>query len=113
MTKYIALYCMPHTSLADWGKKPQEERAGEENRLKELWIAWTQAQGAALLLTASAGKATQVTSSGATERSNDVMMYTLVEAESKDAAVAMFANHPHLQIPGAWIDVMEARKMEM
>ncbi len=104
---------MPHTGLADWMKKPQEERQAMEDALKAKWNTWAQAQGTALHLTAAAGKNTRVTSSGAAEMSNDLMMYSIVEAADKEAATKMFVGHPHLEIPGAWIDVMPANKMGM
>ncbi len=34
------------------------------------------------------------------------MMYSFAEAESLEAAAAMFKNHPHFGIPGGWIEVM-------
>lgn len=104
---------MPHTGLADWMKIPQEQRQAEEDKLKVKWNAWAAAQGAAILRTVAAGKNTRVTSSGPAETANDVMMYSIVEAADKDAAVKMFVGHPHLEIPGAWIDVMPANKMDM
>lgn len=111
MNKFIALYCMPHSGLADWMKKPVEERQAAEATMQTAWQAWSAAHGAALHLTAAAGKNTRVTSSGAAEMSNDLMMYSLVEAADKEAATKMFVGHPHLEIPGAWIDVMPANKM--
>ncbi|MFM2415099.1 MAG: hypothetical protein RI911_792, partial [Candidatus Parcubacteria bacterium] len=84
----------------------------EESKMKAAWDAWAKAQGAALILTAGAGKNTRVATTGATEQSNDIMMYSIVEAADKEAATKMFIGHPHLEIPGAWIDVMSARKLE-
>lgn len=39
------------------------------------------------------------------------MLYAFAEAESHEAAARMFAQHPHLQIPNASIEVMEVRPM--
>lgn len=111
MRKFIALYCLQSSQLQEWMKKPLADRESEEKRLKDLWDTWATAQGAALLLTAGAGKTTRVTAFGAIPASNDIMMYSIVEAETPEQAEAMFINHPHLQIPGAWIDVMIASKM--
>lgn len=113
MPKFIALYCMPHAGLADWMKIPEAERKAAEDTMKAEWDAWAAAQGAAVLRTVAAGKNTRITSSGAAEASNDVMMYSIVEAADAAAAQKMFVGHPHLEIPGAWIDLMPARKMEM
>lgn len=35
------------------------------------------------------------------------MLYSIVEAESHEAAAQAFENHPHLQIPQASIEIME------
>jgi hypothetical protein len=39
------------------------------------------------------------------------MLYSVVEAESHDAAAKTFAGHPHLQIPQSSIEVMEINPM--
>ena len=39
------------------------------------------------------------------------MLYSVVEAESHEAAARMFANHPHLTIPQSSIQVMEVRAL--
>ncbi len=104
---------MPSTGMAEWMKVPAEQRAKEEATMREQWNTWTAANGASIIETAGAGKTSRVTSSGTTEVANDVMLYSLVEAETKEAVTAMFAGHPHLGIPGAWIDVMPANKLGM
>ena len=37
--------------------------------------------------------------------------YTIVEAASHDAAARMFVGHPHLEMPGATIEVVEVTKI--
>jgi hypothetical protein len=39
------------------------------------------------------------------------MLYSIVEAESHEAAAKIFENHPHLGIPQASIEVMEANPL--
>jgi hypothetical protein len=54
------------------------------------------------------GKTKRVDSHGASDRKNEVCGYSVVQAESHDAATKIFGkDHPHLQMPGAWIEVME------
>ena len=49
-----------------------------------------------------------VTKGGATSPSTlDVTGYSLIEADSMDAALAFTNNHPHLNFPGAAIEVHE------
>lgn len=113
MNTYLVLYCMPNTGLRAWMQKPEAERKAEEDKMKALWQMWMQTHGSSIKETAGAGKTTRVTAGGSSEMGNDVMMYSLVTAESKEAASAMFIDHPHLQIPGSWIDVMQANKIGM
>jgi hypothetical protein len=49
--------------------------------------------------------------SGVSDTKNDIVLYSLVEAESHEAAAKSFENHPHLQIPQSSIEVMEVRSM--
>ena len=54
------------------------------------------------------GKSKRVNTKGTSETKNDVGGYSIVQAESAEAATKMFGrDHPHFQMPGAWIDVVE------
>jgi len=64
-----------------------------------------------LRLTEAGGKTKAVTASGITDTRNDIMLYSIVEAESHEAAATAFAQHPHLTIPQSSIQVMEVRSM--
>jgi len=52
-----------------------------------------------------------VTSAGIGDTKNDIMLYSIVEADTHDVAAKAFANHPHLTIPQSSIQVMEVRAM--
>jgi hypothetical protein len=56
---------------------------------------------------AGVGKTKLVTNQGTSDTKNDIMLYSLVEAESHEAAAKSFETHPHLQIPQSSIEVME------
>ena len=53
----------------------------------------------------------KVASSGVTDTRNDIGGYSIVEANSYDAAAALFADSPHLSMPGATVEVMEIKSM--
>ncbi len=57
------------------------------------------------------GKNTEVSASGAVEKSNDVAGYSIINGESKEAVIAMLADGPHLKMPGSTTDVMEIVEM--
>lgn len=83
-----------------------EVRKAEEEKLKGKWDAWAKEHQGQISETAGAGKTKRVTVSGAEDTKNDIMLYAIAEADSHEAAAALFEGHPHLDIPGAWIDVM-------
>ncbi len=108
MKKYLVLYSMPYAGLKDWSAKPEAERKEMEDQMKKEWDEWAAKQGPALIETAGAGATIKINQSGASDTHNDLMMYSMVSTESKEAVTAMFVGHPHLQIPDSWIEVMEA-----
>lgn len=105
------LYMMPINGMEEWMKVDPEIRKVEEDKLNAEWTAWAEANKGAILDTAGAGKTKRVTAGGVEDTKNDVMMYSLIEAESYETAAAMFENHPHLKIPEAWIDIMASSSL--
>ena len=104
MSKFFLLYlAAPSTidkMMAD--STPEQRKAG-----MDAWMGWMKKHEKALVdMGAPLGKTKRVTAAGATSVRNEVTGYTIVEAESHDAAVAMLAGHPHLGMPGAYIDVL-------
>ena len=59
------------------------------------------------------GKNTQMSAAGAAEMTNDVAGYTIFNAESKEAVLALLADNPHFKMPGATADVMEVVNLTM
>lgn len=109
--KYIALYRTPVAVLEAWMQKPEEERKDAETKMMAEWDAWLKANAAHLVETDSAGKNQRVSPSGIEQVKNDIMMFSIVEAESDEAVAQMFVNHPHFGIPEATIDIMPMKSM--
>ncbi len=108
--KFFVTYQMPHTGLDEWMKLPEAERKIQEEQMQSDWNAWMAAHTDVITETAGVGKPKRITAEGVEDSRNDIMMYSFVEAESLDAATALFTNHPHFGIPGAWIEVMPVNK---
>lgn len=111
MKKFLVLYLAPASVLAAWMQKDTDERAAEEEKMRTEWNEWTAKHTANILETAGAGATTRVTTAGASQTKNEVMMYSLVEAESAEDAAKMFEGHPHLGIPEASIEIMAANPL--
>ncbi|MGB4076269.1 MAG: hypothetical protein WBK28_01010 [Minisyncoccia bacterium] len=106
MKKFLVTYNMPSSGLDEWMKKPEAERKGEEEKMKAAWDAWMAQHADVLRETAGVGKPKQVRKEGITDARNDLMLYSFVEGESQDVVAGVFKDNPHLNIPGAWIEVM-------
>ena len=88
---------------SDMGKKGMEE-----------WGMWMKNHMADFAdAGAPTGKNTEVSANGAVEKSNDIGGYSILQAESKEAAAAMLKDNPHLKMPGAIIDLAEIVQMGM
>lgn len=111
MKKFLVLYLAPVAVLEEWMKKDEATRKREEETMKAQWDAWTEAHQSAIKETAGAGKTTRVTSTGTTDVRNDIMLFSLIEAESSEAAAKLFEGHPHLEIPEASIEIMPANNL--
>ncbi len=114
MNTYIVLYCMPSAGMAEWMAKPEAERKSEEEKMQADWRAWMAEHKARMTgPTAGVGKTSRITSAGTSDAKNDIMLYSLVDGESQEEVAALFSNHPHLAIPGSWIDVSPVKSVPM
>lgn len=111
MSYYTVLYSMPVEGLEEWMQKPEDERKEAESKMKGEWDAWLAAHRDAVKNTIGLGKTKRVTAEGAADSKNGLMLSSYVEAESLSAASEIFKDHPHLQISGAVIEIMEARQL--
>ena len=58
------------------------------------------------------GKTRRVDAKGAKDARNGIGGYSVVQADFHDAAAKMFSkDHPHLQMPGAWVEIVEIMPM--
>jgi hypothetical protein len=109
--RFLVLYIVPQQVMADWAKTDRETRAHAEEKMKADWDRWMGEHANKIMLTEAAGKTKAVNSIGITDTRNDIMLYSIVEEESHDAAAKIFAQHPHLTIPQSSIQVTEVRSM--
>ena len=111
MEKFLVMFLAPASVMAEWMKKPEEERKMEEKKMKAEWDAWTAAHADMIKETNATGKTKRVTVNGIEDHRNDLMLYSIVEAESHEDVAKAFEGHPHFGIPGASIEIMPMRSM--
>lgn len=111
MNQFLVQFLAPAKVVDEWMKKPEEDRNVEMKKMKDEWNAWTEAHKDMIKETKAAGKTKRVTKDGVEDARNDLMMYSIVEAESHEVAAKAFEGHPHFGIPEATIEVMAIRPM--
>jgi hypothetical protein len=106
MKKFMVLYM---ASGAEFEKMMKTSTPEQQQKGMAAWMAWMSANQASIVDGgAPLGKTKRVDAHGASDTRNDIGGYSIVQAESADAAAKLFGKeHPHLSMPGAWIELVE------
>jgi hypothetical protein len=114
MGKFLVTYLAPASVIEEWKKTEPEKRKTAEEKMQGDWRKWMTDHAKALAdKGAGVGKTKRVTSQGSSDAKNDIMLYSIVQAESHEAAAKMFEGHPHLGIPKSSIEIMEIHPLGM
>jgi hypothetical protein len=109
--KFLVLYLVPASVMADWAKTDPATRQAEEQKMHAAWGKWMGDHAKMIISTEAGGKTKRVTTSGVSDTRNDIVLCSFVEAQSHEAAAKAFEDHPHLRIPQSSIEVMYVRPM--
>jgi hypothetical protein len=107
---YLAIFLGSKTSpkMMAWNSLAEAERRAKEREGIAAWKAWVEKhQGAIVAMGGPLGKTKKITQRGIEDVSNEMGGFTVVRAESNEAAAKLFENHPHFTIfPGESVEVM-------
>ncbi len=107
---YLAIFRGSKTNprRAAWDALPEGDRRTREREGMAAWKAWAERhQNAIVDMGGPLGKTKRVTQRGIDDTSNDLGAYTVVRAESHEAAAKLFEGHPHFTIfPGDSVEIM-------
>lgn len=109
MKKYMAVFLGSPDAIKKWDSLDEATRKDREQKGVAAWYSWGEKNQKAIVEMGSPlGKTMKVNQSGVSPAKNEVTAYTVVQAESHEAAARMFEGHPHFSIfPGDRIEVME------
>ena len=111
MKKFMAVYTGDPQAIANYRKRfaSEAERKANDEQGMEAWQKWVARHGKAIVDPgAPLGRTKRVTKDGIADIRNNLAAYTIVEAESQEAAAEIFLNHPHFTIfPGDGVEIME------
>ena len=109
MKKFLVLYRM---NMQEMQKMMASMSAEDRKKSMGEWEAWMKKNLASFSDHGGpVGKTKQVAASGVSDTKNDVGGYSILQAESHEAAAAVLADSPHLMMPGATVEVMEIMPM--
>ncbi|MDQ0395834.1 hypothetical protein [Labrys monachus] len=107
---YLAVFLGSRTSprMTAWLALPDAERRAREQEGMAAWKAWVDKHQAAIVaMGGPLGRTKKVSERGVEDVGNAMAAFTLVRAESHEAAAALFENHPHFAIfPGESVEIM-------
>lgn len=107
---FLAVFLGSKTSqrMKGWLALPEQDRIAKEKEGIAAWKAWGEKNQAAIVaMGGPLGNAKRIALQGIEDTSNGMGGFTIVRAESHEAAAKMFENHPHFAIfPGESIEVM-------
>lgn len=108
MPRFLAVYTLQPEDLVKFRAMPKAEQDRIDAEGVPLWKEWEKkhegsiADGGGMV-----GKTLRVSRSGTAPATNTICGYLIVEAETIEAAAAIFEGHPHITLfPGDAVDLM-------
>ncbi len=109
MKRYLAVFTGSPAALGSWTSLPEAERREREAKGIAAWKKWASDNAASIVeMGGPLGRTKRVTETGVADVRNNLAAFTVVQAESQEAAARMFLGHPHFSIfPGDGVEIME------
>jgi hypothetical protein len=106
MKKFMAIYM---ASGADFERMMKNSTPEQRTKGMEAWMKWMNDNKTSILEGgAPLGKTKRADAVGVSDTKNNICGYSIVQAETHDAAAKLFGrDHPHLQMPGASVEILE------
>ena len=105
MKKFLVLYRSTMSNKEQMMSVAPEQRKA----IMDAWAGWVRTAGTALVdMGAPFGDSSLIR---ATTGQDNIGGYSMIQAESLDAAKRMFEAHPHFGAPGASIELLELMSM--
>lgn len=113
MKKFLAIYLGSREAFEKYKAMDEQMRKERDTAGMEAWMKWaTDNKDSIVEMGTPLGKTKRVDKSGISDTKNELGAYTVVQAESHEAAAKLFENHPHFTVfPGESVEVMECLPM--
>ena len=115
MKNFLAIYIGSPASVerSGWNELTEAQRGARHAEGMQVWSAWGDKHRDQIVDPGSPlGKTKRAAPEGLSDIKNVMAAYTIVRAESHEAAAKLFDNHPHFTIfPGDSVEIMECLPM--
>ena len=110
MKKFMVLFM---ASSADFEKAMKNSTPEQQKKGMDAWMKWARENEKSIVDQGTPlGKTKRINAKGISDIKNEIAAYTIVQAESHEAAAKLFVNHPHFMIfPGDSVEIMECLPM--
>jgi hypothetical protein len=109
MKRFLAVFTGSPNAMSQCETLSEPERKQREAQGITAWKKWvTDNQRSIVEMGGPLSRTKLVGKSGISDIRNNLAAFTVVEAESQEAAARMFLDHPHFTVfPGEGVEVME------
>ncbi len=109
MKRFLAIYTGSPAAMSRWEVLPEAERAQRQAAGIAAWHKWVADNSASIVeMGGPLSRTKLVAVSGISDIRNNMGAFTIIQAESQEAAARLFLNHPHFKnFPGEGVEVME------
>ena len=113
MKKFVATYLGSAESAERWKTMDDKIRKQKEAEGMRAWKEWAKRNEKSIVDPGSPlGKTKRTSAQGIADTRNEIAAYTIVQADSHEAAARLFEDHPHFTIfPGDSVEIMECLPM--
>jgi hypothetical protein len=109
MPNYLAVYVGSPAATSAWDSLSEGERQQRTTQALAAWHQWaTDHAGSIVDMGGPLSKTKLVNKAGISDIRNNLGAFTVIRADSQEAAARLFVNHPHFTLfPGEGVEVME------
>lgn len=109
MKTFLAVYTGTPAGFTRWMEMDEATRKTREASGMKAWTDWVAKHSAITsYLGGPLGKTKQVSPDGISDIRNNLAGFTVIQAETHEAAAKLFEKHPHFTIfPGDAVEIME------
>jgi hypothetical protein len=115
MTQFLAIYTGSADAIAKWKAMPEDQRKQREAAGIKAWHEWIERNKSSIVEVGTPlGKTKSASGAGVSDTKNNMTGFTVVQADSHEAAAKLFVNHPHFTLfPGNAVEIMECLPIPM